>query len=413
MPSNAWWEARGGYANSIERPDFSLPSFLGVLNAGTSWLAPVTVETALSVPAVQAAVSFLSRTLASLPLHTYRQTERGPERLTSKLQKVLHENWNDEQDSFKARQYFWQQVFTGGRGLAWIERNGANIEAIWPMDPTKVTIKREARRTVYIWDDKAYLAADVIDVPFMLKEDGVGHRSPISMGAKAIQLALAMNEYGSQFFAGGGVPPLVLSGPMPANAEAMKRAQQDIQRSIQAARDSNGNAFATPPGYTLSPVGFDPDKGQMVEARRFQVEEIARIYQLPPVFLQDLTHGTFSNTEQQDLHLTKHLVGQWAEALEGQLNLKLFGRLNNNRYAEHNLDGLARGDIKTRMDALARAVQGGIRTPNEARQIEGLPRHDNVAADELFMQGATVPLGTTPQPSAGTPAQSGDNEDAA
>ena len=133
----------------------------------------------------------------------------------------------------------------------------------------------------------------------------------------------------------------------------------------------------------------------MIEARRFQVEEIARAWQIPPVFLQDLTQGTFSNTEQQDLFFVKHLVGQWSEAFEGELNLKLFGRGNNSRYVEHNLDGLLRGDFASRMAGYATAIQNAIRTPDEVRSIENLPAKGG-EADKLLVQGATVPLGTQP-----------------
>ena len=361
-------------------------------------LGAVTIDTALQVPAVAAAVAFLPRTLAALPLHAYKRTKNGPERIDGKLETVIHENPNPYQDSFKFRQYFWQQVFTGGRGLAWIERSSpTQVEAIWPMDPTKSTIRRGSNgRLIYAFEDKEYQAENVIDVPFMLKADMLGHYGPIQLAAKAIQLALAMNDYASGFFAGGGVPPLALVGPLPAGAEAMKRAMNDVDRAIKAAKDSDKPLFPMPPGHELKPIGFDPEKGQMTDARRFQIEEIARAYQLPPVFLQDLTHGTFSNTEQQDLHLVKHLIGQWAKALEDEMNLKLFGRLNNNRYVEHNLDGLMRGDFKSRMEGHARAVQAGILTPNESRLLENRPKHENPAADELYIQGATVPLGTEP-----------------
>jgi HK97 family phage portal protein len=149
-----------------------------------------------------------------------------------------------------------------------------------------------------------------------------------------------------------------------------------------------------PPGHELKPVGFDPEKGQMTDARRFQVEEIARIYQLPPVFLQDLTRATFSNAEQQDLHLVKHLIGQWAQALEGEMNLKLFGRGTNSRYVEHNLDGLMRGDFVSRMDGITKAIAGGLLHPNEGRALLNRPNDSDPAADKLFIQGATVPLGS-------------------
>jgi HK97 family phage portal protein len=381
----------------IERPGANILQVYGLSDAS---LPAVTIETALTCPPVLAAVSFLSKSLAALPLHVWRKTSKGPEKVSGGLETLVHEAPNAEWTSFKLRQYFWQQVFTGGRGLIWIERSGSNITGLYPMDPARTKVKRDAAgRTSYVMNSQTYPAADVIDVPFMLKADGLAHYGPITMGAKAIQLALAMNDYGSRFFAGGGVPPLALEGPLPAGAEAMKRAMSDIMRSVESARNEQKPVFPMPPGYKLTQVGFDPEKGQMTDGRRFQIEEIARIYGLPPVFLQDLTHGTFTNTEQQDLHLTKHGLGQWAQAFEEELNLKLFGQRNGGRYTEHNLDGLLRGDFKTRMEALASGVQNALLTPNEGRALENRPDKPN--GDNLMIQGATVPLGTQPNAASG------------
>lgn len=385
-------------SETIENPTIpvSAENFLAFFGVSSANLPNVTIDAALSVPAVWAAVAFLSRTLAAIPLHPYRRTEKGPEKLKGKIAIVVHENPNAEMDAFKFRQWFWQQVFTGGRGLAWIERNGQNVEALWPMDPRKTTIKRTGGRTVYQFENKEYPAADVIDVPFMLRSCGLKHYGPIAMAAKAIQLAIAMNDYGSKFFAGGGVPPLALIGPLPQGREGMSRALADVSRAIDAAKQSEKPLFPLPPGHELKPVGFEPAKGQMIDARRFQVEEIARTYQLPPVFLQDLTRATFSNAEQQDLHLVKHLIGQWAAALEGEMNLKIFGRMINGRYVKHNLDGLLRGDFASRMTGYAQAIQNAVRTPNEVRALEDLPARSE--GEKLMIQGATVPLGTNAAP---------------
>jgi len=379
---------------SIENPavPVSAENFLQYFGIASTGLASVTTDSALTVPAVTAAVGFLSRTLAALPLHAFTNTRKGPVKATGKLQTVIHENPNERQDSFKFRQYFWQQVFTGGRGLAYIERIGGVVEAIYPMDPTRVTIRNVGRDVVYKFGGTDYASDEIIDVPFMLRPNGLQHYGPIMLASKAIQLSIAMNDYASGFFAGGGVPPLVLVGPMPANAEAMKRAMADVSLSVSAAKNASTPIFPIPVGYELKPVGFDPAKGQMTEARTFQIQEIARAFQIPPVFLQDLTGATFSNVEQQDLHLVKHLIGQWAAALEGEMNLKLFGRMNGGKYVEHNLDGLLRGDFLTRMNGLARSVQSGILTPNEARGLENRPQHLDPAADQLFMQGATMPI---------------------
>jgi HK97 family phage portal protein len=142
----------------------------------------------------------------------------------------------------------------------------------------------------------------------------------------------------------------------------------------------------------------------MTDGQRFAVEQIARLFNLPPVFLQDLTRATFTNSEQQDLHLVKHLVGQWAQALEEEMNLKLFGQRNGGRYVEHNLDGLLRGDFKTRADAVAALVQCAVYKPEEGRKYMGQEPSGNPAADKLYIQGATVPLEKSGEkPDTGTP----------
>lgn len=410
-------EARSASSPENETVPVSAENFLSFFGVQSANLPSVSIDSALTVPAVLAAVAFLSRTMATVPLHAYRDTKDGAVRLTGKTAVTLHDAPNSLMGSFKFRQYFWQQVFTGGRGLAWIERNGTLIEALWPMDPRKVTIKRSGLDLIYRFDNKEYPAADVIDVPFMLKADQVSHYGPINLAAKAIQLALAMNDYGSNFFAGGGVPPLALSGPLPQGSDGLQRAMNDMRRAIDEAKKNGKQMFPIPPGHELKPVGFDPAKGQMTEARLFQIQEIARSYQMPPAFLQDLSRGTFANVEQQDLHLVKHLVSQWAKAFEDELNLKLFGRFANGRYVEHNLDGLQRGDFKSRIEGIARAIQTAQMTPNEARTLENRPKHSNPAADELLVQGATVVLGQQPQPgigdNGGQPMNNGDQNDGA
>lgn len=392
-------EHRSGSIENPTVPVSQTAEFMAFFGMDSKTLPRVTIDSALSVPAVLAAVAFLSRTLATLPLHAYRNGKDGAVRLSGKTATTLHDAANSLMGSFKFRQYFWQQVFTGGRGLAWIERNGREIEALWPMDPRKTTVRRVGFDLVYKFENKEYPSADVIDVPFMLKEDQVSHRGPIQMAAKAIQLALAMNDYGSNFFAGGGVPPLALVGPLPQGADGLQRAMGDMRRAIDEARASGKQIVPIPPGHELKPVGFEPDKGQMTEARLFQIQEIARAWQMPPAFLQDLSRGTFANVEQQDLHLVKHLISQWAKSFEDEANLKLFGRGNAVRYVEHNLDGLQRGDFKSRIEGIARAIQTAQMTPNEARALENRPKHRNPDADELLVQGATVVLGK--QPAAG------------
>jgi HK97 family phage portal protein len=379
----------------IERPGYE---WTGVVSMSEITLPSVTIDSALTVPAVWGATTFLSRTLGNLEIHLMRDGDEASERISGGLATLIEEAPNPEWDSFRLREYFWTQVFTGGRGLLWIERSGSNIVGLWPINPVNATIKRDPMgRTTYEVGGKIYPAADVIDVPFMLKSDGLGHYGPITMGAKAIQLAMAMGDYGAKFFAGGGVPPLALEGPLPQGAEAFKRAMADITRAIDNAKAQDKPIFPMPPGHKLSPVGFDPDKGQMTEARRFIVEEIARIYGLPPWFLQDLTNANFANSENQDLALTKHVIAPWANKFEKQLNLKLFGQRNNRRYVRHNVDTLLRGDFKARAEAVASLVQCAVYTPAQGAEYMGQPTPTEPEASKRYMQGAMVPLGYVPE----------------
>lgn len=377
----------------------------------------VTVETALGVPSVWAAVNFLSGTLAGLPLHVYRRTKNGRERAGGALDLLLHDAVNDELSSFDWRKHFFECVFTQGRGLTFIERSpsGRPIN-LWPLNPDDVTVRRKAGRTTYELNEggnkKTYQASEIIDVPFMLAADRLQHRSPITTNRDVIGKAIAMTRYGSKFFQNGGVPPFAIEGPFQTPG-GMQRAADDLAAAVAKAGRESRMALSLPAGHTIKPLGVDPDKSQMTEAQRFAIEEVSRIYSLPPTFLQDLTHGTHSNTEQQALQFVKHTLRHWITQFEQQINLKLFGRASNRQYAEMNVDGLLRGDFKTRMDGYARAIQSAIMMPNEARQRENMPDHPD--GNVLLVQGAMVPIGRQTQPQqgdlfAGTPSALDDND---
>ena len=384
---------------SIEDPQVAISSqyivsFLG-LDAVSASGEHVSIDGALGVPAVWAAVNFLSGTLAGLPMHLYRRKGESRERQSGGLARILHDAVNDEMSSFEWRKYFFEQVFTQGRGITFIERNaGGRVINLWPLDPRSTTVRRKDGRKFYEYRDGetrtvTYQASEVIDVPFMLRSDGLRHRSPILTNKDSIGLALAVTKYGSKFFQNGGVPPFAITGPF-QSAGAIQRAADDLSQAVVKAARERRLALSLPAGHEIKQIGADPEKSQLVELQRFIIEQIARVYSLPPVFLQDLTHGTFTNTEQQDLMLTKHTLKRWIEAFEQELNLKLFGRVNNRQYVEMNVDGLLRGDFKTRMEGNARAIQTGQLTPNEARAMDNRQALDG--GDRLLVQGATVPL---------------------
>ena len=384
---------------NLENPNapVSATDFLQIMGWGdfeSSSGVNVNVDTALGIPAVWSAVNFLSGTIASLPLNVYQKTESGREKYEGRISGILHDVVNDGMSSFEWRKYMFEQVLTGGRSVTYIERNGkGEVVNLYPIDPTDVRVEVISGRKTYRLDARVYEAKDVIDIPFMLKANGVDVRGPIATNRDAIGMAIAASRYGSKAFQSGGIPPVVLQGPFQSGAAA-QRASEDVANTTAKLAREGRPVMALPLGHEMKQIGFNPEQMQLIELQRFSIEQVARIYSLPPVFLQDLTHGTFSNVEQQDLHFVKHTIRRWIEQTEAELNLKLFGRTTN-LYVEFNVDGLLRGDIKSRMEAHATSIQNAIRTPNEVRDIENMPPMDN--GDDLMIQGATVPIGTQGQ----------------
>jgi HK97 family phage portal protein len=405
---------------SLENPSISLsdPRAFEVLFGANSTDAGVYVdrETALEVPAIWAAVNFIAGTIAALPLHIYqRDSDGNRQRVSNRLSRLLHDAPNEEWTSFAWRQHLMSNTLLGGRSYTFVQFNRVGqVRALYPLDPTGMIVERKQGRTRYRYKDEdgreyIYAPSEIIDLPFTLGPDGIQHYVPVNKLKRTIGLAIALEKYGARFFQNGGIPPTFLQGPgmSPAAAE---RASQDIQTKISEIAQSGGIP-ALPTGYELKAIGIDPEKSQMEASRRFQVEEVARVYDIPPVFLQDLTHGTYSNTEQQDLHFVKHTLTQWLRRIEQQLNLKLFpGENRNGQFVEFNVDGLLRGDFKTRMEGYAQAVQNAIKTPNEIRAKENDPPMEG--GDRLYIQENHANLSAADQQQ-GNMTGGGDDADAA
>jgi HK97 family phage portal protein len=370
-------------------------SFAQIFGLGGS--ASVSMEEALGVPAVWDAVNFLSGTIAGLPLNVFDRDSKGVKRKVKSTPAnpvvgMLHSSVNDGCSSFQWRFDLFNAIFTEGRGVTYIERDergrAINLFPMFDVTVKRLPNGRKEYATTSGGRDKTYDQSEVIDLTFMLKPDLLTHRSPLRQCAVAIGKAVNSIKYGSKLFDNGGLPAFALQGPF-GSGKAAERAADDVAEATKAAARKGGNVLAIPLGHELKALGTDPEKMQLVETQGFGVVEVARIYSLPPTFLQDLSRATFSNSEQQDLHLVKHTLKRWVEQTEAELNLKLFGR-NATRFVEFNMDGLLRGDYMTRMTGNSTAIQTGQLTPNEARAMDNRVPLDG--GDVLLIQGATVPL---------------------
>ena len=377
---------------SLEKPSVPVSASLFDWGGASSSGIVVNEKNALSVPAVWSAVNFLSGTLASLPIHVYNNGERGDK----ELENLLNRHSSNVDTAYDWKKYTFDRVFTNGRAISLIKRNNAGrVLSIVPVEPQDVTIKRTMLEdgptyTYQIDGTGIFSADDIIETVWLRDYDYISHISPLTAHKDTIALAIAATKYGSKAFQSGGIPPAVLQGPFQSAASAV-RASDDVANTMAKLAREGRPIMALPMGHELKAVGFNPEQMQFIELKRFLVEEIARIYALPPTFLQDLSRATFSNVEQQDLHFVKHTIAKWVKQFESELSLKLFGR-NSTQYVRFNLDGLLRGDLQSRMQAYATSIQNGIRTPNEVRGLEDL--EGKPEGDDLMIQGATVPIRT-------------------
>lgn len=349
----------------------------------------------MGVPAVQAAVNVISGTVASLPLQVFKQTGDGAVKAKSDpLYRIIHDVVNaDYLTSFAWRKYMVGRLLLKGRAYTFIERNGAGkVTNLWPLNPDKVTVKVQGWRRVYEYRDatgvKVYQASEIIDLVWMPGPDGHTHLDPLYLNRHAIGLAIAAERYASTVFENGGVPPFALETTA-TSPTAREKASTQTNAALKKGRAEGRMAIDLAPGDKLHKLGSDPAQNQMLELRAFQILEIARVFNIPPTFLHDLSKGTYSNTEQLDLAFVKHTLHPLLEMIEQELNAKLFSDRNRSNYVEFNLDGLMRGD-SSRIANFAAGVNSGLYMPDEIRATENLPPVKG--GDRAYRQGALVPL---------------------
>jgi HK97 family phage portal protein len=421
-------------STSLENPSVGLndaSAWRGVFNDGFKGFTDeeVNESTALGVPAIWAAVDTVAGSIASLPLHVYRNTADGPVPADGDpVYSLLHTVVNDDLlTTSQWRRWVITRLMLEGRAVCWIERNGANKAMnIWPLDLSTVTIKKVDGRTVYERKRKTrnaktglmedtFAAVDVLDFVWTLKADGFSHINPIQQHRNAIGLTIACERYAASNFASGGVPPAVATMPAGSPA-AMDRAATEISNRLKSGARNRDPVMTLPTGVEIKAIGLNHTQQQMIEARKLQITEIARIWKIPPSFLQDLSTGTFSNVEQQDLAFVKHTLMPWLTMIEQELNAKLFGRKSTN-YAEFNTLGMLRADLKTQAESLRSLTTAGVYTINEARAYLG--KAAIKGGDQPLIQGAMVPLNmagqhitnkATPTTEPGTPDDTGDQD---
>ncbi|MBQ7039569.1 MAG: phage portal protein [Clostridia bacterium] len=381
----------------------SFAFFMGGSTSGK----PVNERSAMQMTAVYSCVRILAEAIAGLPLHLYKYNETGgKEKATDHpLYLLLHDEPNPEMSSFVFRETLMSHLLLWGNAYAQIIRNGkGEVIALYPLMPNKMTVDRDSDGHLYYTYQRASEEAhtmegmtvrlkpyDVLHIPG-LGFDGLVGYSPIAMAKNAIGMAIACEEFGAKFFANGAAPSGVLEHP--GTLKDPGRVRSAWQSQFGGASNA-GKVAVLEEGMKYTPISISPEQAQFLETRKFQINEIARIFRVPPHMVGDLEKSSFSNIEQQSLEFVKYTLDPWVIRWEQSMSRALLTLDEKQEYfIKFNLEGLLRGDYQSRMNGYSIARQNGWMSANDIRELENLDRIPAEQGGDLYLiNGNMLPMG--------------------
>ena len=378
-----FFQTRASPQNSLWGSAYNF--FFGLSSSGKT----VNERTALQTTAVYACVRILAETIASLPMHTYRYTASGKEKaINHPIYYLLHSEPNPEMTSFVFRETLMGHLLLWGNAYAQIIRDGrGRVVGLYPLLPNKMLVNRNDQGILYYQyekDGQTFILRnyEVLHIPG-LGFDGLIGYSPIAMAKNAIGMAIATEEYGAKFFANGASPGGVLEHPGVVKDPAR------IRESWNAVYQGSGNAHRVAvleEGMKFQSIGIPPEQAQFLETRKFQINEIARIFRIPPHMIGDLEKSSFSNIEQQSLEFVMYTLDPWVVRWEQAIQRALFSESEKRQYfVKFNVDGLLRGDYQSRMNGYAVGRQNGWLSSNDIRELENLNRIPDELGGDLYL----------------------------
>lgn len=338
----------------------------------------VNEDVALSITAVYRAVSIIASTIATLPLHIYRSNQFGEEEIEE--ERITAYLWNRPNPEM-TRLTFWETLIShevlNGNAYIFVVKNAAGQPLeLWPLSPWRVAVGRYEGKKVYQVDGHTPLmdfadGGEVVHI-LNLSRDGLTGKSPISLAAEAIELTKAGEDYSARFFGSDSTPSGTLTTDQQLTAE-QSTALAELWAE-QHAGANNRNIAVLGNGAKFQAISINPEDAQLLEGRRFQVAEIARLFGIPPHLLADMERTTSwgSGLEEQGINFLRFTLMRHIEAFEQAIDDALLRRIETRRKAKFVVDGLLRASYATRMQGHAAAF-GRWATANDIRKLEGMP----------------------------------------
>jgi HK97 family phage portal protein len=353
--------------------------------------AGVTVNerTAKNYSPVFACVSLASETISTLPIGLYEKTEDGRKpRTDHPLYGLLHDRANASMSAQTFREIMQWNCELRGIALARKMKTGyGKIQELWPMSPDiieQVYADPKTGRLFFKQKDGVILSQDDVFYFYGPGTDGISPVSRITLAKQSLSVGMAAEEYGRRYFSEGTNIGGFIRRPdgKSLSDEAFERLRKQMNQKYQGLKNSHG-LIILEEGAEYQKVGLSNNDSQFLETRRFQVEEVCRWFGMKPHMIADLSHATYSNIEHQGIEAVRYTwrprCVRWEQAINTQLITE------RNLYAEHNLDGLMRGDLPSQAQAWHALIQDGVLNADEVRQMLNMNPQEGGQGKVYFM----------------------------
>jgi len=394
----------GFFSKLIEQRDLSLtepkawnPGLWNLYGRMVKSGANVNEETAMGLSAVFNAVSLISGAIASMPLHLMKDDGRNKTRaLDRPVYRVLHSRTNSEMVAMVAREVMAVHVLLWGNSFSLIVTNGlGQVIELWPIAPQRVKVDRDSNGLIYIvkksdGSEVVFPGNQILHVPG-LGFDGLMGRSVVSLASESLGLGMAMEEFGARWFGSGTHPGVIVSHPGRLGQEAHDNLKGDLTAKYSGLGKSH-KLMLLEEGMKLENVGVPPEDSQFLQSRQFQINEVARWFNLPPHKIKDLTRSSFNNIEQEQISYVVDSLIPWLVRFEQNFNGQLLSDKERTAgyYCKHVVEGLLRGDSESRGRFYNQMFMIGGMSVNEIREKEDL--NPIPGGDEHFVPLNMVPL---------------------
>lgn len=358
----------------LERRAAVDPSW-AAMNLASGFPSIVNSRVAENLSSVFACAAAISTALAAIPAIVYRRDgDNRIEDTRHPVAKMVRQGWNSAMTWPDGMEHLIASTLLTGNGLAEQMRDGSGrltgLRYI-PWHLVTVSELQSGRLAYDVSDSKGktwrLLEGEVIHLRDRTDDGKIG-RSRLSRAASTVDSVTTSNEFARNFLRNGAQPGGIIESPAMMSLEQRRHLAAQVRERYTGS--NVGSTMVLDGGLKWTSVQISPEDSELLETRKFGVEEICRLFQVPPPLVQDYSHNTFTNSETAGRWFAMFCLTPWARKIEAEFARSLFP-ITGGLELELDLSGFLRGDPATRWQAHAIALSNGVLDPDEVRQVEG------------------------------------------